>query len=171
MRKITTFIEAEQVGLVDASAVDVLELAYDTRKKSRFKAQASSGEQLGVILPRGRVLRGGDVLADESGALVRVVAAPEQISRVHSEDPWLLARAAYHLGNRHVPLQVDSGWLSYQHDHVLDAMVQGLGLRVSVEQAGFEPEEGAYSAHSKEGAKSHSHGAHEYQGDHHSHNH
>lgn len=157
MRKITTFVEAEQLALVDASTADVLELTYDTRKKSRFKARTSSGEQLGVILPRGRVLRGGDVLADESGALVRVIAAPEQISRVRSEDPWLLARAAYHLGNRHVPLQVDSDWLGYQHDHVLDAMVRGLGLQVSVEQASFEPEEGAYAAHSQNAEVDHGH--------------
>lgn len=158
MRKITTFVEGEDLALVDVSLVDILELAYDTRKKSRFKAEAVGGEELGVMLPRGRVLRDGDVLADESGGYLRIVAATELVSRVVSADPSLLARAAYHLGNRHVPLQVSEGWLSYQHDHVLDTMVQGLGLEVSTTQASFEPEEGAYSAHSQGGVKAHGNG-------------
>ena len=162
MRKITTVVEGEalekfEAAIVKGSTVDSLELPYDTRKKSRFKAELNSGEQVGVVLPRGKVLRGGDVLADENGGYVRIIAAAERLSRVHSEDPCLLARAAYHLGNRHLPLQVGAGWLVYQHDHVLDAMVQGLGLQVDIQEMSFEPEEGAYAAHSKNVGKGHGH--------------
>ena len=155
MRKLSTFVEGAALALVDIASADVLELTYDTRKKSRFKAELKTGEQVGVMLPRGRVLRGGDILADEHGAYVCIVAAAECLSRVVSDDPRLLMRAAYHLGNRHLPLQVGAGCLAYQHDHVLDAMVRGLGLKVDTEEASFEPEEGAYAAHSQSGAKSH----------------
>jgi len=77
---------------------------------------------------------------------VQVLAAPERVSTVRCADPLLLARAAYHLGNRHVPLQIEAGFLRYQHDHVLDEMVRGLGLEVLIEQAPFEPEAGAYQS-------------------------
>ncbi|MBQ0720238.1 MAG: urease accessory protein UreE [Gammaproteobacteria bacterium] len=159
MRKVTSFVEKELPSTSGSSALSELILTYDERKKSRFKAETTSGELLGVILPRGRVLRGGDLLADEAGALVRIVAAPESLSRVSGDDPRSLTRAAYHLGNRHMPLQVGDGWLSYQHDHVLDDMVRGLGLQVAMIDAAFEPEEGAYSAHSQ-GAAGHGHNSH-----------
>jgi len=162
MRKITTVVEGEaleqfEAAMLGGSSADSLELPYDIRKKSRFKAVLNSGEQVGVVLPRGKVLRGGDVLADERGAYVRIIAAAESLSRAVSEDPCLLARAAYHLGNRHLPLQVGDGWLSYQHDLVLDAMVKGLGLEIGVQEMSFEPEEGAYAAHSQGEAKGHGH--------------
>ncbi len=132
---------AEQPGPVSL----VISLPLDERKKSRFKTVADSGEELGVMLPRGRILRDGTLLQDESGRVIQIKAAPETVSTVVSEDPHQLMRAAYHLGNRHVALQVGHGWLRYQHDHVLDAMVEGLGLVVNVEQQPFEPEDGAYS--------------------------
>ena len=95
------------------------------------------------------------MLADATGAqVIRVLAAPETVSTVRCADPHLLARAAYHLGNRHVPLQIDPGLLRYQHDHVLDDMLRGLGLTVETEQAPFEPEAGAYQS----APHSHSHG-------------
>lgn len=122
-----------------------IELPYDLRKKSRFKAQAKCGEELGLILPRGHILRSGTLVKSENGEVAKIVAADEHVSTVTTEDPIVLAKAAYHLGNRHVPLQVGAGWLRYQHDHVLDDMVKGLGLSVTVENAGFEPEDGAYS--------------------------
>jgi urease accessory protein len=78
---------------------------------------------------------------------VRVCAAPEAVTTAHAGDPLGLARASYHLGNRHVPLQVGPGWVRYQRDHVLDDMVRGLGLRVVHESARFEPERGAYHGH------------------------
>jgi len=160
MRKITRIIDRAVADDHATSTVCELVLPYDTRKKSRFKAETVSGEVLGVILPRGHVLRGGDLLADEEGERVRIVAAMEPVSWVLGDSPRALARAAYHLGNRHMPLQVGEDWLCYQHDHVLDDMVRGLGLQVSVVEAAFEPEDGAYAAHSQSSseASTHSHG-------------
>lgn len=135
-----------------ATVVDKLLLPYDTRKKSRFKTLACSGVWWAVMLPRGQTLRHGTLLKSEDGELVRVLAAEETLSQVTGKDPWALARGAYHLGNRHVPLQLGEGWLRYQHDHVLDDMVRGLGgLAVETVEAGFEPEDGAYAAAARHG--------------------
>lgn len=134
------------VPVSDASAAAYeIELPYDLRKKSRFKAQSKCGEEMGLILPRGHILRHGTRVKNDKGDVAIIIAANENVSTVTTEDPIVLAKAAYHLGNRHVPLQVGEGWLRYQHDHVLDDMVKGLGLSVVVEQADFEPEDGAYS--------------------------
>ncbi len=122
-----------------------LTLPYEQRIKSRLRVTLDDGRDAGLFLERGTSLREGDLLSDGAGFSVRVVAAPETVSIVECGDPLLFARACYHLGNRHVPLQIQEGRLSYQHDHVLDEMVQGLGLTVAVVQAPFEPEAGAYS--------------------------
>lgn len=119
-------------------------LPFEIRQKSRFRATLDDGQEAGIILPRGGVLRGGDCLRTEQGMVVLVKAADETVSTVSIDDAQMLARAAYHLGNRHVPLQVNSQWLRYQHDHVLDDMVRQMGLQVICEQAPFEPEAGAY---------------------------
>jgi urease accessory protein len=131
-------------------------LPFELRSRSRFRAQLVGGEDVGVILARGQILRGGDLLLADDGRVIEVAAANEILSTVHSAEPRALARAAYHLGNRHVALQIGSGWLRYCHDHVLDEMLQGLGLTVTVEQAPFEPEAGAYHADAG-GAHGHSH--------------
>ena len=123
-----------------------LSLPIDQRTKSRLKVTLDDGRQAGLFLPRGKVLRGGDLLQSTEGLIVQVCAAAESVSTVHSEDTLALARVCYHLGNRHVPLQITSKWVRYQHDHVLDDMVAGLGLTVEVEQAPFEPEAGAYQS-------------------------
>ena len=122
-----------------------VQLPYDQRKKSRFKAVANCGAEVGMILPRGHILRHGTLLKNETGEVAIVLAALEKVSTARTADPVQLAKAAYHLGNRHVPLQVGEGWVRYQHDHVLDDMVKGLGLQVEVEEQTFEPEDGAYS--------------------------
>lgn len=122
-----------------------IELPYDLRKKSRLKAQSVCGKEIGLILPRGHILRHGTYLKNDEGDVAVILAASETVSTVKTNDAVVLAKAAYHLGNRHVPLQVGEGWLRYQHDHVLDDMVVGLGLTVTVEQAEFEPEDGAYA--------------------------
>lgn len=106
-----------------------------------------NGEEAGIFLERGTVLRNGDVLASVEGTLVKVVAEPETLSAVYVDDPFLLARLCYHLGNRHVALEILPGSIRYQHDHVLDDMVTQLGGVVTVEKAPFEPEHGAYSGH------------------------
>jgi len=138
-----------------------LELPYEARCRSRFRATLASGEEAAVVMARGQVLRGGDLLQGEDGRVIEVRAAAELVSTVQGDVPVELLRAAYHLGNRHVALQVGDGWLRYLHDHVLDDMVLGLGLRVQVEEAPFEPEPGAYAqaggGHAHGGA--HDHGA------------
>lgn len=138
----------------DSAVEDRLELPFEARQKARQKVRLLSGCEAGLKLPRGSVLRGGQVLSGEHGRRVEVVAAPEPVSTVRTSDAEQLARAAYHLGNRHVWVQVGDGWLRYLHDHVLDAMLVGLGLTVVAESAPFEPESGAYADH---GAHGHSH--------------
>jgi urease accessory protein len=123
-------------------------LPFDLRSKSRLRTTLETGEEIGLFLERGSVLRGGDQLLCDDGRVVEIMAASETVSTVRSSDPLLLLRAAYHLGNRHVALQIGAGWVRYQNDYVLDDMVRGLGLSVDVEQAPFEPEAGAYGAHS-----------------------
>jgi urease accessory protein len=129
---------------VDAQLV----LPFELRSKSRLRTALSNGEEVGLVLERGTVLRGGDLLEADDGRIVEVVAAPETVSTVTTSDPWQLSRVAYHLGNRHVALQIGAGWVRYQHDHVLDDMVRGLGSSMKLEQSPFEPEAGAYSGHS-----------------------
>lgn len=121
-----------------------IELDFQQRQKSRHRATTVCGQQLGWFLERGRVLEDGDILLCADGSKVLVIAADETVSEVNSSDAHLLMRAAYHLGNRHVPLQIGDGWLRYQHDHVLDAMLAGLGLSVSCCRRPFHPENGAY---------------------------
>jgi urease accessory protein len=122
-------------------------LPFDLRSRSRFRARLSSGQEVGVVLTRGHILRGGDLLLASDGRVIEVDAAPELVSTLLADDVRALARAAFHLGNRHVALQIGEGWLRYSHDHVLDEMARGLGLRVAVEEAAFEPEAGAYHSH------------------------
>ena len=129
-----------------------LVLTFKQREKSRLKVCLASGEEIGIFLPRGTVLRQGDVIASDSGEYLKVVAAPEKVSTVKSDDSHLLLRIAYHLGNRHVPLQVEPTWLRYAHDHVLDDMVRLLGGQVVVGEQSLQPESGAYG-----GGHSHSH--------------
>jgi urease accessory protein len=121
-----------------------LTLPLEKRIRSRQRVTLDDGTEAGVFLERGQVLRDGDLLADQAGFVVQVRAADEPISEVRSDDPLLLARACYHLGNRHMPLQIAEGLLRYQHDHVLDDMLRGLGLQPGFAMAPFEPEPGAY---------------------------
>lgn len=125
-----------------------LSLPIDSRIKSRLKVELDDGREAGLFLPRGHILRGGEQLKSQCGMVVEVKAAPEKVSTVYCSDLHLLTRVAYHLGNRHVPLQVEFGWVRYQHDHVLDEMVERLGAKVTTEKAPFEPESGAYGGRS-----------------------
>jgi urease accessory protein len=133
-------------------------LDWDTRQKSRFDATDSTGRHLGVFLPRGSVVRGGDVLVAEDGSLVRVQAAPQPLLVVRPcpqhGSAFDLTRAAYHLGNRHVALELQPDHLKLEPDHVLAEMLRAQHLIVSEEQAAFEPEGGAYGA----GGHGHGHG-------------
>jgi len=132
-----------------APATDAVALAYDARKRSRLRVSLASGREAGIFLERGEQLRGGDRLASEDGsAVVEVVAAPERLIEALAGSPLLFARAAYHLGNRHVPVQIvaegEGGRLLFQADHVLAEMVKGLGCTVTEVEAPFQPEAGAY---------------------------
>jgi urease accessory protein len=142
-----------------------VELDWDLRQKSRFEASDSQGRQIGVFLPRGTVVRGGDVLVAEDGSLIRVVAAPQAVLTVRActqhGSPFDLLRAAYHLGNRHVQLELQPDHLKLEPDHVLADMLRQMHLIVSEENSAFEPEGGAYAS----GGHGHGHGGH----DHHDH--
>ncbi len=142
-----TFIERLPPG---ETSEDVLALPFELRQRSRQRVCLGSGREAAVMLAHGTVLRDGDRLRTEDGYTVRVRAAPEPVSTARCGDPAQLARACYHLGNRHVALQIGAGWVRYPHDHVLDDMVRALGLQVQPEEAPFEPEGGAYAAHPHE---------------------
>ncbi|MDC6170645.1 urease accessory protein UreE [Paucibacter sp. XJ19-41] len=136
-----------------------VELDWDVRQKSRFDATDSQGRHLGVFLPRGTAVRGGDVLVAEDGSLVRVIAAPQAVLEVCAcakhGSPFDLLRAAYHLGNRHVQLELQPERLLLEPDHVLADMLRQMHLIVSETHSAFEPEAGAYAA---EGHAHHDHG-------------
>lgn len=123
---------------------DRLILPFDRRQKSRLRVKLESGEEVGLFLERGTILRGGDRLRASDGRIVHVVAADEPVMLVTADTPIQLMCAAYHLGNRHVPLQIGEGWLRLEQDHVLMEMLVGLGVRFEYQNAPFEPEAGAY---------------------------
>ena len=124
-----------------------LTLTLEQRMRCRLRVLLDDGREAGLFLPRGSVLHHGDCLIAEDGLVAGIIAAPEPLARVETNDRLLLARACYHLGNRHVPLQIEPGRLSYRADPVLDALLRGLGLAVTSVQARFEPETGAYGGH------------------------
>ncbi len=134
-----------------------VELDWDVRQKSRFETTDSQGRALGVFLPRGTALRGGDVLLAQDGSLVRVLAAPQPLLRItqcaRHGTPFDLTRAAYHLGNRHVPIELQPDHLKIEPDHVLAGMLRAMHLIVTPVNEAFEPESGAYAA------GGHAHGA------------
>jgi urease accessory protein len=144
-----------------------VELDWDLRCRSRFDATDSAGRRLGVFLPRGQVVRGGDVLVAEDGTLVRVHAAPQPVLVVRPcpqhGAPFDLLRAAYHLGNRHVQLELKPDRLQLEPDHVLADLLRQMHLIVTEEMAAFEPEAGAYAhaghghAHAHAGDAGHGH--------------
>lgn len=133
-------------------------LDWDVRQKSRFDATDSEGRRLGVFLPRGTVVRGGDALISQDGSLLLAIAAPQPVLRItpcaEHGSPFDLTRAAYHLGNRHVPIELRPDHLKIEPDHVLADMLRAMHLTVRETQAAFEPEGGAYAA----GGHGHGHG-------------
>ncbi|MDD2722542.1 MAG: urease accessory protein UreE [Methylovulum sp.] len=128
-------------------ADDVLTLPFEARQKSRLPACTDGGVKVGLFLQRGQYLRSGVVLTGTEKFNVMIKAAPESLSVVHTDDALLFARACYHLGNRHIALQIMPGELRFLSDHVLDHLVEGLGLTVTHEDLPFEPEAGAYHGH------------------------
>ncbi len=151
-----------------------VELDWDVRQKSRFDATDSQGRALGVFLPRGTLVRGGDVLVCEDGSMVRVIAAPQPVLRItHCTEhgtPFDLLRAAYHLGNRHVPIELKPDHLQIEPDHVLADLLRAMHLIVTEVEAPFEPEGGAYGQQAAHGHSHHHHG-HTHAPGHHDHEH
>ncbi|MFM1981193.1 MAG: urease accessory protein UreE [Pseudomonadota bacterium] len=153
-----------------------VELDWDVRQKSRFDATDSQGRKLGIFLPRGTVVRGGDVLVAEDGSLIHVHAAPQSVLKIthcsNDGTPYDLIRAAYHLGNRHVPIELKPDHLKIEPDHVLADMLRAMHLIVNAVNEAFEPENGAYATGGHHGGHSHGydhgheHSDHGYRHDH-----
>ena len=150
-------------------------LDWDVRQKSRFQVTDSTDRVLSVFLQRGHVVRGGDVLVAEDGTLVRVEAAPQALLRITTcpqhGTPFDLTRAAYHLGNRHVPIELKPDHLKIEPDSVLADLMRSMHLIVNTVNEAFEPEGGAYGAHHGGSGHSHDHGHDQAQEGHHDHSH
>lgn len=159
---------SQGAGLAPAlvKRASTIELDWDVRQKSRFDATDSTGRSLGVFLPRGTVARGGDVLVAEDGSLIRVIAAPQAVLKIthctQHGTPYDLIRAAYHLGNRHVPIELKPDHLKIEPDHVLADMLRAMHLIVHAVEEAFEPENGAYAAGGHHTHVEHSHGEHSH---------
>lgn len=159
---------SQGAGLAPAlvKRASTIELDWDVRQKSRFDATDSTGRSLGVFLPRGTVARGGDVLVAEDGSLIRVIATPQAVLKIthctQHGTPYDLIRAAYHLGNRHVPIELKPDHLKIEPDHVLADMLRAMHLIVHAVEEAFEPENGAYAAGGHHTHVEHSHGEHSH---------
>jgi urease accessory protein len=146
-----------------------LRLPFESRQKSRLLTKLTSGEEVGLKLPRGDILRGGDLVTASDGRVIEIVALPEKLLHIESDS---LAKAAYHLGNRHVPVQVGEDFLRIAEDHVLEEMLVKLGAKVSHVEAPFEPEAGAYAGGHQHDEMGHGGKIHDHHGDHdHDHDH
>jgi urease accessory protein len=145
---------------------DTVVLDFDDRHRRRMAMQGTRGLEFLLDLESAVALRGGDALVLEDGRLVEVVAAPEPLVEIRGADPQHLVRIAWHLGNRHLPTQIVGKGLRIRRDHVIEAMVEGLGARIIEIEAPFDPEGGAYAA--AHAAHDHDHG---HTGHHHAHDH
>lgn len=151
-----------------------LKLPFDLRQKSRLRTRLVSGEEVALMMPRGEILRGGDLVTASDGRVIEVVSEAEKLLHVESDS---LPQAAYHLGNRHVPVQVGQTFLRIAEDHVLEEMLKKMGAKVSHVEAPFEPEAGAYAGghHQHDemghGGKIHDHVHDEHCGHDHDHKH
>jgi urease accessory protein len=146
-------LELDRRAAREAVASATLTLPWDRRGVTRQRVRLDDGREAGLFLPRGEILRGGDRVATADGLVVAIVAAREPVLRVTASTPRDLARAAYHLGNRHIAVEVVAGGVALQlePDHVLRAMLEGLGVVVEEVIAPFEPEAGAYGGHGGHG--------------------
>ena len=141
MLKVGELIEAQEAW------DDVLELSYDLRQKSRLRVGSLSGFEYGIQLPRGTVLQDGQLLRAEDGRIIKIQAECEALTEVSAPDGFQLARLCYHLGNRHVALQITAGSVRYLQDNVMDQMLMQMGFELKHISAGFFPEPGAFNHH------------------------
>ncbi len=149
--RLTNTTNVDQVSNITVE----IELTFDERKRGRLKTLSRCGQEVGLFLERGKCLLDGELLITETNEIVKVVAAKESVVTAYAKDPLQFARIAYHLGNRHVPLQIGNFWVRMQPDHVLEELCSLYGLGIKSEQAPFQPENGAYGQHG-----GHSHGHH-----------
>lgn len=161
-----------QVRWTEAAA-DTVVLDFDDRHRRRMAMTGTRGLEFLLDLEEAVALRGGDALVLEDGRLIEVVAAPEPLVEIRGTDPYHLVRIAWHLGNRHLPTQIVGKGLRIRRDHVIEDMVRGLGARVIVIDAPFDPEGGAYAGggHTGHGHDHHDHGHHEHGRNHAHHGH
>ena len=163
-----------QVRWTEAAA-DTVVLDFDDRHRRRMAMTGTRGLEFLLDLEEAVALRGGDALVLEDGRLIEVVAAPEPLVEIRGTDPYHLVRIAWHLGNRHLPTQIVGKGLRIRRDHVIEDMVRGLGARVILIEAPFDPEGGAYAGGGHAGHDHHDHGHHEHGHNHahhgHSHDH
>jgi urease accessory protein len=154
----TVLIEA--LSPADATATLTLTLPFELRAKSRLRCMLDNGEEAGIVLPQGTVLRDGQKVMSSDGRVIEIRAAAEALHEVVTDDIQLLARAAYHLGNRHVALEIGAGWLRLMRDHVLKTLLEKLGFEVREINAPFEPEAGAYGGGHHHHGEERGHGGH-----------
>jgi len=162
-------IKTKLAGNVSATtgvAQAQLKLPFDLRQKSRLRTKLVDGEEAWLLLPRGEILRGGDLLQASDGRVVEIVSQPEDVLHVECASATELTRAAFHLGNRHVPVQIGAGFLRIAADHVLAEMLKGLGATLTTMRAPFEPEAGAYGNHGTHGTSGGGHHHHSDEGGH-----
>ena len=159
-------------------AADTVVLGFDDRHRRRMAMTGTRGLEFLLDLENAVALRGGDALVLEDGRLIEVVAAPEPLAEIRCNDPQHLVRVAWHLGNRHLPTQITGRGLRIRRDHVIEAMVKGLGARLIEIEAPFDPEGGAYAGDGHAHAAgdthdhaSHPHSSHDHAGHHHGHAH
>jgi urease accessory protein len=144
----------DATGEAPAAIGGQLRLPFEQRQKTRLRVRLVSGEEVALRLPRGEILRGGDRLRAGDGRVIEVLAEEEDVLHVVCAGPRELTRAAYHLGNRHVPVQIGAGFLRLAADHVLEEMLRGLGATIEPLRAPFEPEAGAYGGGHQHGEQS-----------------
>ncbi|WP_404364539.1 urease accessory protein UreE [Marinobacter sp.] len=165
----------QRLGEVESGEIyDTLTLPYELRIRGRLRATTDTRHDVGLFLDRGPVLREGECLQARTGEIIRIRAASEPVVTATIQNGMPLARLCYHLGNRHVALQIGSGgaigsnsaklgWVRFPPDHVLEELAERLGATLDRHQAPFDPEPGAYA----NAGESHSHGS----GHRHSHSH
>jgi urease accessory protein len=150
MLRIERFADHHRTG-TESRSLPKLVLPFDLRQKSRLRTTLSDGTEAALYMPRGTVLRDGDILQAEDGTLVRVESSPENVLIITAATPFELIKAAYHLGNRHAPVELSESCLKIESDPVLKEMLLQLGVAVKEEFAPFQPERGAYGGGHKHG--------------------
>lgn len=151
MRQISKNLGKTKIAKVLLQNAPCLTMPFLQRSKSRQVVLLDSGEEVLLVLNRGGVMRGGDILVDDQGQFIIVQAVPEQVLRVTASNFSLLMRAAYHLGNRHIPVEIQTDYLQLEYDPVLSDMLKKLGVHVTLQEYPFEPEHGAYGKGHKHG--------------------